>query len=332
MATIEGIAAAVITRPPEIVLCLKMSVSGQTVFIVFDSHPRPSHPMGSGFTLNSTVEDTASCLDDLLSIDSGILSDPSLVWQAQTLGYFSAHVLVPVTTIDHSSKIDDMLMDASTKMLQLMVEVSELKSEQVNLIERNDYLTDRLKQLERSRLQSGVKGKGRAVETDSSDCCSRAGDSDNISGIVNLGDSSSRELDSSEEMARKLQAKFDEENRKIVAEGQKLQKQNKTFDCGVCFETLPYDFVARIKGCKHTFCRDCLRQHATTTIENRRYPIPCPGCLADNSEKPRSKSIHSRCLLIPNDRQMSRMVFCKRWVSQMQHIRYSKSCSSLLIP
>jgi hypothetical protein len=318
MVTIEGVAAAVITRPPEILLCLKTSVSGETIFIVFDSHPRPSHPNGSGFTLNSTIEATAACLDDLLSIDSGILSDPLLFWQAQTLGQFSAHILVPKPDV-HTPEIDEILMDATINMLQLKAELAELRNQEINLIDKNEDLTNRLNQLERSRLQISAKGKGRAAETDSPGSPSDTyGVLENPYGFI-PGDSSSRTLDSSEELARYLQAQFDEEDQKLVIENQKLQQRHKVFECGVCFETLQQDFVTRIWGCKHSFCRDCLRQHATTTILDRRYPIPCPACLAENSRKPMSKLMVCM-LIIPNPRQISMMTFCKRWVYQIQHM------------
>ena len=274
---IEGIAAAVITRPPEIVLCLKVSASGQTIFIVFDSHPRPSHPMGSGFTLNPTVEATAACLDDLLLIDSEILSDPSLSWQAQTLGHFSAHILVPRMDVHHSPEVDEILMDATTKMLQLMVELSDLKSQHAELIEGNDYL------LERLRLQSG-KGKSREVDPDFSESIPY------FSGSNRAFEDVDSQVASSEELARSLQAKFDSEDQKRTTEHRRMQTRHETFECGVCFETFQRDFVARIKGCKHRFCRDCLRQYATTAIEDRRYPIPCPTCIADRSKMPMSES------------------------------------------
>jgi len=298
MVTIDGVAAAVITRPPEILLCLKMSVSHQTIFIIFDSHPRPSHPNGSGFTLNSTSEATAACLEDLLSIDSGILSDPLLFWQAQTLGQFSAHILVPRRDVVYSPQIDEILMDATAKMLILMAELSQLKNQELDLIERNENLTNRLDRIERSRLKTSAKGKGRAVETDS--LRTNSWHSNPYPGPENTNHSipgaSSRMLHSSEELAKYLQAQFDEEDQKLATEHQKLQKQHKVFECGVCFETFLQDFVAQIRGCKHSFCRDCLRQHATTTIEDRRYPVFCPACLVDNTRKPMSKFlVYLRC-------------------------------------
>ena len=282
---IEGITAAVITRPPEIVLCLKVSVSGQTIFIVFDSHPRPSHPMGSGFTLNPTLEATAACLDDLLSIDSGILSDPSLYWQAQTMGHFSAHILVPRIDARHSPEVDEILMDATIKMLQLMVELSDLKNEQAELIKGNDFL------LERLRLQTGGKGKSRAVDPgfhESALCSSGSNPA--------LEDVDSQVTSLSEELARSLQATFDAEDQERATEHNRLQTRHETFECGVCFETFQRDFVARIKGCKHRFCRDCLRQYVISVIEDRRYPITCPTCIAERSTTPMSKSILSASL------------------------------------
>jgi hypothetical protein len=249
--------------------------------------------MGSGFILNSTLEATAAYLDDILSIDSDILSDPSLLWQAQTLGQFSAHILVPRSDVDYTPKIDEILMDSTTKMLQLMAELGELNNQRMELIEVNKFLTNRLNQLEPSALQTGGKGKSRAVETGAR-TNSPSSDSHHTpcanNGVV-LGDSSSRILDHSEELARLLQAQFDEEDQNLATERQKLQKRTKTFECGICLETFEKDFVARVRGCKHSFCRDCLCQYATTTIQDRRYPIPCPICLADNSKKPMSKLI-----------------------------------------
>ena len=212
-------------------------------------------------------------------------------------------------------------------MLQLMVGLAELKSRETDLIDQNEDLTNRLNQLERSRLQISAKGKGRVAETDPGDSYPAF---ENTSGLI-PGGSSSRMWDSSEELAKFLQAQFDEEDQKLATEHQRLQRRYKVFECGVCFETFVQDFVARVRGCKHSFCRDCLRQHATTTIEDRRYPIPCPACLADNSRKPMSELIFNVDWLVPNHRQISIMTFCKPWVYQIQHMRYSKSCSSQLI-
>ena len=274
--------ASVITRPPEIVLCLKISIASQDVFIIFDSHPRPSHPLGSGFILNSSVEATAAYLEELLSIDPNILSDPSLHWQAELLGVFAGHILVRKAGAIYDPDIDFILMDASTKILSLMAEVADLKRQQLSLSADNEYLTQRLVQVEQSRVEVSRKGKSRIIEsgTSSGSAGTRSTPRSYTEPKLALQGSSSKG-NSSEDAAKKMQAEFDEEDRKLTFERTKLLKY-RTFECRVCFEVYAQDHVAPLDACDHSFCRNCLRQYVTMKIEDRRYPIPCPACVAEN--------------------------------------------------
>jgi hypothetical protein len=52
------------------------------------------------------------------------------------------------------------------------------------------------------------------------------------------------------------------------------------FECGICMEEMPDDSIARPDPCGHTFCRECLRQHVTTRLDEHRFPILCPTCTA----------------------------------------------------
>jgi len=68
---------------PEILACLKLRLSTGNVFIIFDSHPRPSYPNGAGAIVSTTVESTARRLTELLpSVDP---QDGILHRQAQLL-------------------------------------------------------------------------------------------------------------------------------------------------------------------------------------------------------------------------------------------------------
>jgi hypothetical protein len=285
----SDVAASVITRPPEIVLCLKVSFSSRDIFIVFDSHPRPSHPLGSGFVLNSSVEATAAYLEGLLSIDISILSDPSLRWQAQLLGHFSSHILVRKSGSSHDPDIDFMLMGASTRLLSLMAEMEDLKRLQLSLSTDNEYLTQRVMQLELCREVS-LKGKGRETGSGTSsvsDDTQSAGRYHSHSGGLEPGSAlqgSSSKGNSSEAAAKKLQAEFDEEDRNLAFERNDLLQENRTFECRVCLEVLDLDHVALLGTCNHSFCRNCLRQYVTVKVEDRRYPVPCPACVADGVE------------------------------------------------
>jgi len=123
-------AAIVITRPPEILTCVKISIPDDAdVFMVFDSHPRPDHPDGAGFTFNTSLDATAGYLDNLLAIDESILSDHSLQWQTQLLASFSGLLFVAKTIRFDSNPVEAerAMIESSLSILALQAEVAELK-------------------------------------------------------------------------------------------------------------------------------------------------------------------------------------------------------------
>jgi len=129
-------AAIVITRPPEIITCIKISISdGVDVFMVFDSHPRPDHPRGPGFTFNTSIDATANYLDNLLAIDQSILSDHSLQWQTQLLANFSGLLFVAKASRFDSNPIEAerAMIESSLTILALRAEVDELRFQNASL-------------------------------------------------------------------------------------------------------------------------------------------------------------------------------------------------------
>jgi len=60
--------------------------------------------------------------------------------------------------------------------------------------------------------------------------------------------------------------------------------KEKVFECCICMDEMPVDSIARIDSCGHTFCRDCLRGHVKARLEERRFPILCPTCTADEGK------------------------------------------------
>ena len=123
-------AAMVITRPPEIVTCVKISIPDDAdVFMLFDSHPRPDHPDGPGFTFTTSLDAMARYLDKLLAIDESILSDHSLQWQTQLLANFSGLLFVAKATRfdSHPIEAERAMIESSLSILALQAEVADLK-------------------------------------------------------------------------------------------------------------------------------------------------------------------------------------------------------------
>jgi hypothetical protein len=93
-------------------------------------------------------------------------------------------------------------------------------------------------------------------------------------------------LDGETVVLKELQREFDDEDSRLRTEREALANaQPLTFTCAVCKEELPEDFVARVPDCGHGFCRECLKTYAVSKLEEHRFPILCPSCIADTTGK-----------------------------------------------
>ncbi|KAL5633659.1 hypothetical protein ACGC1H_003963 [Rhizoctonia solani] len=105
-------AGVLITRPPEIISILHFPAALPTptpatfssaqstpqpplssVFAIFDSHTRPTHPTGSAFVVSASIDQTARYLEKLFAVDPEVLQDGGAL-----LGAFDAHFVVPGDT------------------------------------------------------------------------------------------------------------------------------------------------------------------------------------------------------------------------------------------
>ena len=85
--------------------------------------------------------------------------------------------------------------------------------------------------------------------------------------------------------AMRLQHEFDNEDRTLSAQRANLAKfTQRLFVCGICLEEMPDDSIARPDPCGHTFCRECLRGHVTTRLNEHRFPVLCPTCTANKGK------------------------------------------------
>ena len=83
-----------------------------------------------------------------------------------------------------------------------------------------------------------------------------------------------------------LQQKFDDEDSRLRSEREALASvQLSIFTCAVCTDEFSEEYVARVPGCGHGFCRECLRTYAASKLEEHRFPVLCPSCVADNTGK-----------------------------------------------
>ncbi|KAJ7781843.1 hypothetical protein DFH07DRAFT_389576 [Mycena maculata] len=375
-------AAVLITRPPEIITCFKLSIKGesgikQDVFIIFDSHPRPEHAYGSGLILNTSLDATASHLDNILAVDDRLLADSSLQWQTQLLAHFSGHYFVSKGCATNSvGELSQAVLESSLAVLALQAEVADLKFQVSSLGRDRESLETQLDELKdkyrsvknklntnprsspqsnersspslratRSRhsrelqpvpisgpshfpssvpspptnaleyfrspaniIRSGpshespdyLLAKQLQMDIDQQNHHSTSGSGSSYADAVRarpkddpIDDymvAAQLQMDwdrSQREHTLKAQAKqreFEEEDARLMAEQAALRKEvQPVFECGVCFDKYPEDYVARIAGCTDGFCRDCLKTYVVSKLNDKLYPIFCPMCITDSN-------------------------------------------------
>ncbi|KIJ64841.1 hypothetical protein HYDPIDRAFT_153660 [Hydnomerulius pinastri MD-312] len=171
MQTIKTSAVVIITRPPEIIACFKIAdaTSDKTAFIVFDSHPRPTHPHGAGLSFSTSIEQTALTLSSILPVDEGLLASPEFQWQAQLLANCSGHVF---TSKNRPPDTDESVIESSLAVLALRAEVEELKRQNKTLGAENerletevDGLKDAIRQEQRKVKQAAAVAQETSKES-----------------------------------------------------------------------------------------------------------------------------------------------------------------------
>ncbi|PBK72468.1 hypothetical protein ARMSODRAFT_954173 [Armillaria solidipes] len=301
----DNTSVAVITRPPEIIACAKVPTPEQNIYVIFDTHPRPTHPDGSGITFLATVESAAKRLSDILSVDTSLLSESGLQWQAQLLANFSAHVFIPNDKWSTDpADLKQALLESSVTILTLQAQLSDLESRNQSLASTTDRLEEEIDELQETcenlkKRQS--QSHSRYIPTTNVAAtkwlAAPSGPSSSqqrTSGKKSKGKGRAQERGIGLEYALNLQREFEEEDRQLEQERRSLAATAQAlFDCIICFETFPMDSAARVVECNHLTCRNCLRQHLLTTLNDHRFPVFCPVCTDGDK-----KSILSETLVL----------------------------------
>ncbi len=300
----DNTSVAVITRPPEIIACAKVPTPEQNIYVIFDTHPRPTHPDGSGITFLATVESAAKRLSDILSVDTRLLSESGLQWQAQLLANFSAHVFIlnDKWSTDPAD-LKQALLESSVTILTLQAQLSDLESRNQSLTSTTDRLEEEIDELQETcenlkkrQSQSHSRSIATTYVAATKWPAAPSGSSSSqqrTSGRKSKGKGRAQEHSIGLEYALNLQREFEEEDRQLEQERHSLAATAQAlFDCAICLDTFPMDSAARVVECNHVTCRNCLRQHLLTTLHDHRFPVFCPTCT--DGDKKSSESSFSR--------------------------------------
>jgi len=130
---------------------MKLVIDITDVFVIFDSHSRPSHPDGAVFILNTSIHRTAARLKEIFPVDRRLLSDSDMQWQAQLLANYSGHIFVSKGTKQSPAHFTQTVVESSLAILALRAEVSDLKLRLSILTSENERLQAEVQTTEAQR-------------------------------------------------------------------------------------------------------------------------------------------------------------------------------------
>ncbi|KAG1730054.1 hypothetical protein EDB19DRAFT_1741415 [Suillus lakei] len=149
MQTLSSSATVIITRPPEIIACTVIKGQETNVFVIFDSHPRPSYPAGAGLILTTSIDQAVSRLASILpAADSHFLSLSGLQWQAQLLNNVSGHIFISNGPPADMRGIQQTVVESSLAVLRLRAEVAGLTQKNERLAKENETFEGEVQRLE----------------------------------------------------------------------------------------------------------------------------------------------------------------------------------------
>ncbi|KAJ7587962.1 hypothetical protein C8J56DRAFT_1004410 [Mycena floridula] len=290
----DSSSAVVITRPPEIICCMRIPTPRQSVYVIFDSHPRSRYPDGAAFIVSKSLDTTASEITNLLAIDSSLLADVRLGWEAQLMSQFSGLFFISRHSNNTQADLSQAVLECSLETLSLRAQVSTLQSQNQLLQSTNERLEDEVEKLHErcarhnqtlelqicSQCKHGVRQRNHETKPVAGPSRSRSSQDKGKTSSHRHSKSFSTDYD----MQMRLQLQFAEEDSRLLAERKALEGQVQVvFDCGICLESLPEDYRAMMDPCRHSFCRDCIRQHIVTKIGEHRFPVFCPSCTSGDA-------------------------------------------------
>ena len=290
---------------------MKIRVTTRNVFIIFDSYPRPSYPNGFGTIASTSTEGTARRLTELFRTVDLTDSFP------QSLANYSGHVFVSHSVKTSTPTSSQAVLESSLAQLSTQAEVPLLRSQDESLKSKHQSSESENKEVAPNRRKKRLIRRQKQLESSSGPHehfdqplatpghfssstrhSSRPSVSTSTLTVVLLGlilhssaQSPSRALppippsdtDRDGSVLRATSMQHESKNEDSALSAQRTEPAKSTrrlFVCGICLEEMPDESIVRPEPCGHTFCRDCLRGHVITRLNERRFPILCPTCTA----------------------------------------------------
>lgn len=295
-------AAILVARYPDVVACLRLRASTQDVFVLFNPRVNSEDKQVASLTFSISLPQIARRLCDVFPLDKNHRAKAN-DWHANLLERCTGHVFVPRPASYDARAGEEALIVSSLTLLSLRAELEELTRDngslkrdkqrlQKNVVDLEVQLVDEKTKVERAQSSKPLvvnTTRGAPVGLPRGPRLAQPSRSTRERGYVSDGQD---EIDPSMQFALQLQASFDSENEFLLKQKHELvQTAQRQYHCGVCMDDFPEDDAVHIDACGHEICRDCARGHICSKIEEHRFPVLCPVCMADRkNQNPGSES------------------------------------------
>jgi len=276
--------AMIISRASNITLCMKIPTWATNVFLVMDlpAHQRPTPDLS--LVLNTSFEETVGRMSGILPIDNRLLSR-DLQWQAQLTASCAIHMLSPVAPANAFKEGVRVGVAESMALLRSWVDAAPppTRHEGTQISgassSRDQECAGQSSRSQRHRQSGdrGMAGPSRAPSVPRSFLARAASfipyeqtkRHARIFFLDNLSDTSLTLVEDSDS----------DENEGKDGDGD--GDGDEEIECGVCFENVPVMLGIHLDPCQHWLCISCITGHVCAKINERRFPVFCPLCMAD---------------------------------------------------
>ena len=252
MQTSRSFAAVIITRNPETIACAMITASGSNIFVIFES--RPNYRLGACLILTTSIDQVVARLQTMFpALNQHSLSGGDLS-QARLLNNVSSRVFV-----SNEPPLQDMqrpAIESDPAVLRMQAEIASLKQTNMRLITENVILLGKV-----GRLNDALGVQKTTVVPSRYPACPFHQQTS--------GPSLHCDTSSSPTASQYLEA----------------VSTSRSFSCTICMDEHPIDDIVEL-GCNHAICRDCIRGHICSKIEERRFPVVCPVCMTEANDQP----------------------------------------------
>jgi len=234
--------------------------------------------------LSTSFEETVGRISEILPINNRLLS-LDLKWQAQPMTSCAIHMFSPITPANPFKEGARAGVAESMALLRSWVNAAppmRYEREQISgtSSSRDQKYVERSSRSERHRQSDDrtVAGPSRASSKPRSFLARAASfipyeqtkRHARIFFLDNLSDTSFTLIENSDS----------DENDDRDGDGNE-DEEEKEIECRVCFENVPVMQGIHLDPCQHWLCMSCITGHVCAKINERRFPVFCPLCMAD---------------------------------------------------